>query len=303
MRPSTIAAPPQPLFTACTAVWSFGIMPPLMMPSLTSASAELGVMRWMSSMFASRTPVTSVRRRRRDAFNASATAPAAVSAFTENVSPFRPAAIGATTGMRPSSSTSLRSFALTSAGSPTKPRSTISTTLPFSFRRSLTSLSATIKESSLPDKPNARPPRREIAAEICLLIDPHRTISDTFTVAASVTRNPSMNCDVVFNLLSMSPICGPPPWTTTGLTPSFCINTMSCAKHSAARSSDIAWPPYLTTTHNPECCEKHSSASKIFVPSRPPAVIPTLDGGRIVVCGGTRAVAAVSSRSVRMLGA
>ena len=60
----------------------------------------------------------------------------------------------------------------------------------------------------------------------------------------------------------------------------------------------MAWPPYLTTTHNPECCEKHSSASKIFVPSKPPAVIPTLDGGRIVVCGGTRAVAAVIRRRV-----
>ena len=34
-----------PLFGQCTAVCSFGIMPPLMMPSLTVLSAELGVMR------------------------------------------------------------------------------------------------------------------------------------------------------------------------------------------------------------------------------------------------------------------
>ena len=51
-------APPHHAFTARTAVWSFGIMPPLMMPSFTSASAELGVMRRMSSMFASKTPLS-----------------------------------------------------------------------------------------------------------------------------------------------------------------------------------------------------------------------------------------------------
>ena len=161
------------------------------------------------------------------------------------------------------------------------------------------------------------PPGR--AAAICLLILPQSTISEIWTVAASVTRRPSMNVDVVLRRLSISPICGlrvsevgeavpadscgvgtydavarassevfasivpsifvrsvalgistsrprggaairpedrathqmsarragPPPWTTTGRTPSFCIRTMSCAKHSAARSSDMAWPPYL----------------------------------------------------------
>ena len=75
--------------------------------------------------------------------SASATAPAAVSAFTEKVSPFLPAAMGATTDAARASNTSLRSLAFTSAGSPTNPQSTISTTLPFSFRRSFTSLSAT----------------------------------------------------------------------------------------------------------------------------------------------------------------
>jgi hypothetical protein len=48
--------------------------------------------------------------------------------------------------------------------------------------------------------------------------------------------------------LSISPICGPPPCTTTGLMAVCSISTMSRAKLRAISSSPMAWPPYFTTT-------------------------------------------------------
>ena len=49
----------------------------------------------------------------------------------------------------------------------------------------------------------------------------------------------------------MSLIIGPPPWTTTGFTPTCRISTMSRAKLSIASSSPIALPPNLMTTVAP----------------------------------------------------
>ena len=48
-----------------------------------------------------------------------------------------------------------------------------------------------------------------------------------------------------------SVISGPPPWTTTGLRPTYLSRTTSVANASRRLSSRIAAPPYLITTVRP----------------------------------------------------
>ena len=48
-----------------------------------------------------------------------------------------------------------------------------------------------------------------------------------------------------------SVISGPPPWTMTGLSPTYLSRTTSVAKASRSSSSRIAEPPYLITTVRP----------------------------------------------------
>ena len=101
---------------------------------------------------------------------------------------------------------------------------------------------------SLPHSPTALPPAWLMWLTICLLIEPASTISTISTVAASVTRRPPANCDLMPSRLSIAPICGPPPCTTTGLIAVCSSSTMSRANSRAASSSPMAWPPYLMTT-------------------------------------------------------
>ena len=86
-----------------------------------------------------------------------------------------------------------------------------------------------------------------MAVTISLLIFPASTISTTSTVAASVTRRPSTKEERIWRRSSIALICGPPPWTTTGLIPTCFSSTTSRAKSLAASSSPMAWPPYLMT--------------------------------------------------------
>ena len=58
---------------------------------------------------------------------------------------------------------------------------------------------------------------------------PISTIWAISRVSASVTRWPSTNSVVLPSRPSHSPICGPPPWTTTGRMPTWCISTTSAA--------------------------------------------------------------------------
>mmetsp|Transcript_5617 Transcript_5617/g.23346 ORF Transcript_5617/g.23346 Transcript_5617/m.23346 type:complete len:253 (-) Transcript_5617:304-1062(-) len=252
-----MAAPCTPLFTAYKAVSILGSMPPRMTPSSMSVLAVSGVTSSTRRPSPSSTPGTSVSNRSRDAPRAAATAPAAVSAFKEKASSLLPvpAAMGAMTGMTRWSRSDSRRSALTDSGVPTKPRSTAVSPTVF-----LTSFSATMSESSRPESPSAWPPAEAMAAEMALLIEPS-TISATSIVAASVTRRPSTKRVGTWSRSSISPICGPPPCTTTGLTPRRCMRTTSLAKQSAACASLIAWPPYLTTTRFPAWCENSSSAS------------------------------------------
>ena len=84
-----------------------------------------------------------------------------------------------------------------------------------------------------------------------LLTVPASTISTTSTIAASVTRSPSMKVDWIASRFSIALICGPPPCTTTGLMPTCFSSAMSLPNRCARCSSPIAWPPYFTTTVAP----------------------------------------------------
>jgi len=112
-------------------------------------------------------------------------------------------------------------------------------------------LRAVTKPPSLPEMPIALPPAPAIQPTSSLLMAPDSTISATLAVASSVTRRPSTKVLSTPSRLSIWPICGPPPWTTTGLMPTAFKSTMSSAKSRAASGSPIAWPPYFTTKVRP----------------------------------------------------
>ena len=195
----------------------------------------------------SSTPATSVSRNSRAAPIAAAMAPAMVSALTLYVMPSAPLATGAITGtISAAINTSIRRRS-TATGSPTKPRSTARSMLLSASRVVRVALTARTRPASLPQIPAARPPAALIQPTSSLLIDPASTISATCAVAASVTRKPSTNSDRIPSRPSIAPICGPPPWTTTGLMPHALSRTISSAKSRASSGSPIAWPPYLTT--------------------------------------------------------
>src|SRR3954467_14654609 len=61
---------------------------------------------------------------------------------------------------------------------------------------------------------------------------------------------------------------GPPPCTTTGLSPTYLSSTTSRAKSSRSCGSTIAAPPYLTTTVRPWNSRMYGSASRRVSMSR-----------------------------------
>ena len=136
----------------------------------------------------------------------------------------------------------------TRSGSPTKPRSTTSSWPVAGLMIVRLTLRAAPMPPSLPERPMARPPSALIDATICLLIEPARIISTMSTVSLSVTRRPALNSLLMPSRSSMPPICGPPPWTTTGLMPTSLRIATSCANQRAALASPMALPPYFTTT-------------------------------------------------------
>src|SRR6516225_10421392 len=241
-------------------VSTLGIMPPEMVPPAISARASLAVSCLMSLPDLSSTPGTSVSSSSRLALSAPAMAPAKVSALTLYVVPSLEVASGASTGIRSRPRICVSTAVSTLSGSPTNPRSISlpdcgSTALPLALR-------ASTMLPSLPHKPTALPPASLMKPTICLLIEPASTISTISIVAASVMRRPPANRDSMPNLLSMPPICGPPPCTTTGLMAVCSISTMSRAKLFAISSSPMAWPPYFTTTISSSYCCMCGSASE-----------------------------------------
>ena len=69
----------------------------------------------------------------------------------------------------------------------------------------------------------------------------------TSMASGVVYLSPPRNSLSMPSLSSMDEICGPPPWTTTGLIPTDLRKTMSSAKASRSSSLIMAFPPYLKT--------------------------------------------------------
>src|SRR3954454_20539545 len=95
-----------------------------------------------------------------------------------------------------------------------------------------------------------------------LLTLPTRTILATSTVAASLTRSPPLNSTGRLRRSMYFVMSGPPPCTTTGLSPTYLSSTTSRAKSSRSCGSSIAAPPYLTTTVRPWNSRMYGSASR-----------------------------------------
>ncbi len=139
-----------PRSSAWIAHSSFGIIPPLTVPSAIERRTPAASICWISFWLASSTPVTSVSRISFSAESASAIAPAAVSAFTLCVAPSASTPTGATTGMKPSLVSVRISETSTRCGLPTRPRSRPPGPSSFDTRRK--------PPASLPVRPIAWPP-------------------------------------------------------------------------------------------------------------------------------------------------
>src|SRR5439155_8580607 len=101
------------------------------------------------------------------------------------------------------------------------------------------------REASLPESPIARPPWWLMRPTMSLLILPTSTISTISTVSSSVTRMPPTKRGSLPRRFISAPICGPPPWTITGLMPTRRRRITSRANGSLRSARSIAAPPYL----------------------------------------------------------
>src|SRR2546427_728679 len=161
------------------------------------------------------------------------------------------------TGMKPASSRSRIGSVFTASTSPTRP---ISTSSPFASRCSRRR--ARSSPASFPESPTALPPWWLIRPTIALLILPTRTISTISTVSSSVTRMPPTKRGSMPRRFMRAPICGPPPWTMTGLMPTKRSRITSSANGSLRSARSIAAPPYLMTTVLPRNSRMYGSASR-----------------------------------------
>mmetsp|Transcript_19978 Transcript_19978/g.51522 ORF Transcript_19978/g.51522 Transcript_19978/m.51522 type:complete len:224 (+) Transcript_19978:513-1184(+) len=211
---------PTPSRTASDAVCSFGIIPPVMVPSSTRRWTSVVPSCSMSAPLWSSTPATSVRSNSRDAPTADAIAPAAVSALMLYDAPSAiPTPMGAMTGIAPMPTRSCSRLGSMWVGSPTRPRSA------FWREPSLATIQCSMRVAPMrphawPVSPTALPPAREISLTSLLFTSPPSTISTTSIVRWSVTRRPSTKSDLICRSLSIRVICGPPPCTIMTFTPS-----------------------------------------------------------------------------------
>ncbi len=245
-----------PPCTDCRQASILGIMPASRLGS--SALSSVLEMRAMTSELAGQSaysPSTSVSTTNRSAFSATASAPAAVSAFTLCTLPSSSGATVAITGMRPASIRSSTVSGRTWVTSPTRPMSCSSPSMVTPRRVAVNS------PASSPDRPTASGPwalsRPTSSRPTC----PTSTMRTTSMASGEVTRSPPLNSDVMPSRPSIDEICGPPPCTTTGFRPHLRRNTMSSAKARLRSSLIIALPPYLTTITLPTYRSSHGSAS------------------------------------------
>src|ERR1700733_9338440 len=200
-------------------------------------------------------PATSVSRTSFAAPSATATAAAAVSAFTLKTSPAVPLATLEITGIRPSAISARTAPGSTVWLSPTWPRST-SAPSTVAWARVAVSMFA-----SSPDIPTANGPCRLISPTTSRLPCPVRTILTTSMASGVVILSPAANVLSMPSFPRCSLICGPPPCTTTGRRPAYRRNTTSCANAKHSSLSVMACPPNLITTVSPWKRSSHGSAS------------------------------------------
>ena len=105
--------------------------------------------------------------------------------------------------------------------------------------------SAVIRWASSPESPTASGPWTLMAETMSRLTLPTSTMRAMSSVSASVTRSPSRNSASLPRRRIISPIWGPPPWTTTGSSPTERTSTMSSAKEARAASRAPAGRPEL----------------------------------------------------------
>src|SRR3954463_6057825 len=123
-------------------------------------------------------------------------------------------------------------------------------------------------DPSSPHRPTAGWPWRFRRRTMSLFTLPTRTILATSTVSSSLTRSPPTNCTGSPRRSMKLVISGPPPWTTTGLIPTYLSSTTSRANSSRSAGSSIAAPPYLITTVLPWNSRMYGSASRRVATSR-----------------------------------
>ena len=93
---------------------------------------------------------------------------------------------------------------------------------------------AVMRLASSPDMPTASGPCTLMAETMSRLTLPTSTMRAMSSVSASVTRRPLRNSVSLPRRAISSPICGPPPCTTTGRMPTARISTTSWANEASA---------------------------------------------------------------------
>ena len=143
----------------------------------------------------------------------------------------------------PWSSRSYRHWGSVPETSPTRPRST-STSLPSSTALMGGFLVQTVQK--YPGMPRAWTPhscRHPTTSEFSLL----RTVSATSRESASVTLTPQTLRGVMPRLSISSEISGPPPWTSTILSPPRSISAISPDRRIRSSRPRMALPPNFRT--------------------------------------------------------
>ncbi|AFU00665.1 ion transporter [Nocardia brasiliensis ATCC 700358] len=243
MRPSMTWAVGTPPCTARKQASILGTMPASSRGSNSaSAAVSIRVISDERSGHSVYRPSTSVSTTSFSAPIPSASAAAAVSALMLCTTPSASGAMVETTGMRPASIRSSTASGFTSLTSPTRPIS-VGTPSTSTVRRV-----AVNRPASSPEMPTAYGPCALISPTSSRPTCPNSTIRTTSITSGVVTRKPPRNSPCRPSFFSIALICGPPPCTTTGCTPTVRRKAMSAAKACSSSASTMALPPNFTTT-------------------------------------------------------
>ncbi len=255
-RPSITWARSTPPWTARRHASILGAMPESSVGRRSASSeARISAIRLVRSGQSANRPSTSVSTTSLSAPSATASAEAAVSAFTLSTWPSSATPMVEITGMKPSSSRLVTKSGRTPVTSPTSPRSS-SCPSAVTVRRS-----AANRAASSPEMPTASGLWAFTSPTRSRCTWPVSTMRTTSMISGVVTRRPPRNSLVTPSRASIALIWGPPPCTTTGRRPASRRKTTSPANALWSSGEVIALPPYLTTTVAPRNRSSQGSAS------------------------------------------